>query len=146
MKLLIAHRGNVNGRFGYYENRPDYVSEALLAGYNAEIDVWYINNVLYLGHDEPQYEIGYEFLLKRGLWIHCKNIYAMELLGGTGINAFIHEKGIVITPSGHLWTEPGCQLTKKSIAVMPETATRWDISNASGICTDYVLIYKNQFE
>ena len=41
---LIAHRGNTHGRNAERENSPTYIKEALATGYDAEIDVWYINN------------------------------------------------------------------------------------------------------
>jgi hypothetical protein len=60
---LIAHRGNINGPNKEKENNPDYIFTALKLGYDAEIDIWYINNKWYLGHDNPVFEIKYNFLL-----------------------------------------------------------------------------------
>jgi hypothetical protein len=140
--ITIAHRGNINGSLVWYENRPDYVTETLSLGYDVEIDVWYVKNTLYLGHNEPQYEISYEFLKNPMLWIHCKNVDAMEFLSGKWLNAFAHKDDIIITPSGYLWTAPGFPITQRSIAVMPEMVTNWDISIACGVCTDYPLLYK----
>jgi hypothetical protein len=140
--ILIAHRGNINGRLSWYENRPDYVTETLSLGYDVEIDVWYVKNALYLGHDEPQYEIDYDFLRNPMLWIHCKNIEAMELLSGKWLNAFAHQDGLIITPNGYLWTAPGLPITSRSIAVMPEMVPNWNIVLACGVCTDYPVKYK----
>ena len=77
--ILISHRGNVDGRIIERENHPDYIDEAIHAGYNVEIDVWMIEGVLLLGHDEPQYGITQQWLNDRhySLWLHCKNIEAM---------------------------------------------------------------------
>jgi hypothetical protein len=50
---LIAHRGNINGSNPEKENHPDYINEAIKLGHNVEIDVWFINNKFYLGHDDP---------------------------------------------------------------------------------------------
>jgi hypothetical protein len=33
--ILIAHRGNVNGRFESYENEPNYIDLAIKKGYDA---------------------------------------------------------------------------------------------------------------
>lgn len=140
-KLLIAHRGNINGRIAEKENDPRYVREALSLGYDAEIDVWYIDGQLYSGHDNPRYKIEYVFLIDPRLWIHCKNLEAMEFLSGKGLNAFAHDDDIIITPNGYLWTAPGFPITKRSIAVMPELANDWDISLAYGICTDFPIRY-----
>ena len=55
--ILISHRGNVDGPNPEKENHPSYIDMTIKAGYNVEIDVWYIDNNWYLGHDAPQYII-----------------------------------------------------------------------------------------
>ena len=40
---LIAHRGNVNGPNPDKENHTDYINEAIILGYDVEIDVWFVN-------------------------------------------------------------------------------------------------------
>ena len=52
---LIAHRGNLHGPNPDKENSTDYINEAIESGYNVEIDVWFINNKWYLGHDNHIY-------------------------------------------------------------------------------------------
>ena len=44
---LISHRGNLNGRIPERENHPDYIDEAIEAGYDVEIDIWLNDGVLY---------------------------------------------------------------------------------------------------
>ena len=87
---LIAHRGNFNGICSRFENLPEYIDEALEAGYDAEIDVWSINGELFLGHDEPQYKIKEKWLLEREskLWCHAKNINAVLPLADAGLHCF----------------------------------------------------------
>jgi len=48
---LISHRGNINGKNLERENSFPYIQEALQLGYEVEIDIWVINNEVYLGHD-----------------------------------------------------------------------------------------------
>ena len=62
---LIAHRGNLDGSDPDKENYPSYIQRALKLGYDAEIDVWHIDDKWYLGHDDPRYEIKYNFLFDR---------------------------------------------------------------------------------
>jgi hypothetical protein len=144
--ILIAHRGNINGQFESYENEPNYIDEALKKGYDVEIDIWVIEGNFYLGHDKPQYGITLEWLDKRKneLWIHCKNIEAMEwfnsLLGT--YNYFWHQEDtLTLTSKGYIWAYPGKQPIKTSIAVMPEIYND-DISQCLGICSDYIQNYK----
>ena len=58
---LIAHRGNTNGSFESYENEPMYIDKAIQEGFDVEVDVWYVDGVLYLGHDKPQYGINFRW-------------------------------------------------------------------------------------
>jgi len=67
--FLISHRGNINGRIRDKENHPDYIQQAIDLNYYVEIDVWLVDNKLYLGHDGPQYPIKEEFLENSSLWI-----------------------------------------------------------------------------
>jgi hypothetical protein len=46
--ILIAHRGNLNGPNKESENMPDYINIAIEKGFYVEIDVWLINNKLFL--------------------------------------------------------------------------------------------------
>lgn len=141
--IYIAHRGNTNGKFESYENEPNYIDMAIKKGFDAEIDIWCIDNLIYLGHDEPQYGIDFRWLRDRitRLWIHCKNLEAMVLLKNCGYDAnyFWHqEDDFTITSTGFFWTYPGKELSSNSVAVMPETKEFKDIEKAYAICSDYV--------
>jgi len=141
--ILIAHRGNINGK-SEYENKPSYIDIAIFNGYDVEIDLWYIDNKFYLGHDTAQYEIDFKWIIDRKskLWVHCKNIDAIAYLKESNetINYFWHqEDDITITSFGFFWTYPGKQLTKNSIAVMPEYKEFDNINLAYGICSDYII-------
>jgi len=48
--MLISHRGNIDGKT-LLENQPSYIDDAIDLGYDVEIDIWYIGDKLYLGHD-----------------------------------------------------------------------------------------------
>ena len=50
--ILISHRGNVNGSILEKENSLEYIDNAICLGYDVEIDIWYKDNTIWLGHDE----------------------------------------------------------------------------------------------
>jgi hypothetical protein len=150
--ILIAHRGNINGKNTERENQPDYIDEAILDGYDVEIDIWKIDDKLYLGHNSADYLIDIDWLKRRlsKLWIHCKNLSAAEyffnsndvMVRGYG-NYFFHKTDdTTITSKGYLWVYPGNQPIKNSIAVMPEYNND-DVSMCMGICSDVIEKYKN---
>ena len=142
---LIAHRGNVNGRLESWENKPTYIDLAISKGYDVEVDVWYKDNVLWLGHDEAQYAVTLQFFKDRisNLWIHCKNIEAINYFKMTQykFNYFWHETDTIsLTSLNYIWAFPGKQPIENSIAVMPEIFND-DTSRAIGVCSDFVEKY-----
>ena len=143
MKFIISHRGNISGPNPNKENHPDYIKEALNKGFNVEIDLWFDNNKVYLGHDAPQYDIDPYFLINNKFWIHAKNIDAAYFLSNFfSLNWFFHDKDdCTLTSKGYIWTYPSKQITKKSIAVLPEKVQNYDISLAVGVCTDFPSNY-----
>ena len=146
--ILIAHRGNVNGRFESWENEPTYIDLAIKKGYDVEIDVWFKDNLLWLGHDKPDYGINFSFIKDRidKLWVHCKNVDAVVYFKECGypVNYFWHEEDtLTLTSHNHLWVYPAKQPILNSIAVMPELNND-DVSQCLGICSDYIEKYKQQ--
>jgi hypothetical protein len=143
--ILISHRGNLTGKNTDLENNPEYIDTALTLGYDVEIDLWVVDGLLYLGHDEPQYEIELSWILDRinNLWVHCKNINSVLFIKGIDkpINYFWHEEDtLTLTSHNHLWVYPGKQPIKDSISVLPEIFND-DVSQCIGICSDYIKNY-----
>lgn len=150
---LISHRGNIKGPNPDQENRPLYIDDAILQGFDVEVDVWLVDDEIVLGHDFPQYPVNIEWL-KNGtesLWIHCKNIEAITYFSrydaifgssGTSFNFFWHETDrVTLTSKGAIWAYPGNQPISGSIAVMPEIHND-DLLDCFGVCSDYVSNYK----
>lgn len=143
---LISHRGNLNGPNKERENHPDYIWEALQAGYDVEIDVWWVNNKFKLGHDEPQYDFPFSLIENHynKLWIHCKNMDALSQLNeldpnGSKLNYFWHENDLgILTSRGYIWS---ANLFDRGILVMPEIYKKEPNENTFGICSDYIKNY-----
>jgi hypothetical protein len=143
----IAHRGNIHGIKKNKENEPEYIMAAIDAGFECEIDVWYINGGWRLGHDGPQYSVSFDFLCHKDLWLHCKNIDAFVRLSQiTSMNAFWHqEDDYTLTSKGWVWCYPGKMVPTdyKTVAVKPEIHdTDW--KRFSAICSDYVGFHRDQ--
>ena len=110
--LLIAHRGNLSGRMPEIENSPGYIDIALEEGFDVEVDIWSVNDDLFLGHDLPQYGTTLEWLAERSgrLWIHCKNAAAVRRMSETHLNWFFHESDpYTLTSHGFIWGYPGVE-------------------------------------
>jgi hypothetical protein len=144
---FISHRGNTNGPTPN-ENSPQTILNTLLL-YDCEIDVRFINNDFYLGHDSPDYKISLSFLLDHSskLWIHCKNIEALsELIQYPQLNIFWHqEDDYTLTSHGWIWSYPNMKIVNesKSIILMPEWNNYESINqypNCYGVCSDYINV------
>jgi hypothetical protein len=146
--ILISHRGNINGPNKERENSPAYIKEAVDAGFEVEIDVWYKDKKWYLGHDEPQHEIDPSFLSYEPFWCHAKNLEAlteMAIIGNYIWHKFWHENDrYTLTSCGHIWTFPRVlEVNKRCIIVCPEIyPDGFDFSFVGGICSDHITDYK----
>lgn len=138
---LIAHRGNINGSIQSQENQTAYIKGALNQGFDAEIDVWLIGEELKSGHDKPEHELALGFLKQHAdnLWIHCKNLAALEYLSEhKELNYFYHENDrYTLTSKGHIWAYPGQAVNKNCVLVVKEM---WDEipPECLGVCCDFV--------
>lgn len=145
LTTLIAHRGNISGKIPKWENHPKYIIDAILAGYDVEIDVWLIGNNLYLGHDTPQYPITLKWLVNYlpVLWVHCKNKEALSYFNkydSIGFNYFSHETDEgVLTSHNYIWST---NLYDNGILVLPEVFNTTPTKNTLGICSDLIENYK----
>jgi hypothetical protein len=143
--ILISHRGNINGRLDSWENEPTYIDLAISKGYDVEIDVWYKDNMLWLGHDKPEYGVDFKWFHDRinKLWIHCKNVESIVHFkeSNHNFNFFWHqEDDITLTSLNYIWVYPGKQPIKNSISVLPELHDD-NISSCIGICSDIIEKY-----
>lgn len=147
--LYISHRGNIHGPNPYDENKPDYILNTIKKGYQCEIDIWNINDKLYLGHDKPDTPINKEFLINNRdvLWIHCKNLEAISYIKKLPyqFNYFFHDKDTyTLTSTGYIWGNINSELNSDVICVMPELYNfKINISNCKGICSDFIESYNN---
>lgn len=147
---FISHRGNINGKNPNLENTYDYIVEALLLGYDVEIDLWNINGDFYLGHDYPSYHVNLNDIIKHKnkLWVHCKNNDCMSILNQKKIdlNYFWHESdSMTMTSKNFLWLKENEKIISNSIVMIP---CFYEINdyNFLGICSDEIKKFKNYYE
>jgi hypothetical protein len=145
---LISHRGNLKGRVPNKENRPSYVDCAIQLGYDVEVDVRYINEEFWLGHDEPDYKVSVEWLYKRKdkLWIHCKDIESSQKLRSlpNQYQYFCHNNDpYILTSTGHLWVHD-LTLSLDNQCIIPlldrDSISKNYINYVYAICSDYLIL------
>lgn len=140
----ISHRGNLLGPDPILENEPGYIQDAMEAGFDVEIDVWYLDGKFMLGHDDPIHEVNKNFLLNEKLWCHAKNPEALEEMMKEGIHCFWHENDErTLTSKGIIWTYPYKKLLKGSVVVILDKELDYDyVSRADAVCGDYVQSWR----
>lgn len=143
---IISHRGNIKGKVESKENRPSYIDCAIQLGYEVEVDVRYNDNQFWIGHDEPQYKVGFEWIMKRldNIWYHCKDLDSASQFSklNSDIKYFCHSQDpYVLTSTGHLWVHD-LSMNLDQNCIIPLISEK-DIEDYDGIlpyaiCTDYV--------
>jgi hypothetical protein len=157
--IVISHRGNINGPDKQRENTVSAIDEVIKMGHLCEVDVWKMNDQLFLSHDLPDKdqkstEFDYFRARRSNLAIHCKNIEALQFFQGrhedsfNSFNYFWHENDrYTLTSYGWVWAYPGQNVNKNergvAVAVMPEIVDNFKIDNFNAVCTDFVTKYKS---
>lgn len=145
---IISHRGNYHGIFPEKENKPSYIDTTLSIGYDVEVDIRFIDNSFYLGHDTPETKIETSWILNRKdkLWFHCKNLdAAMQFKKmDCGIKYFCHSSDdFVLISTGHIWVH-NLNLGLDSNCIIPllnkEDIENYNSNDVYAICTDDVNI------
>jgi len=143
---LISHRGNIKEPNPYKENSPSYIDIAISSGYDVEVDLRFIDNKFFLGHDTPDYEVNENWLEKRKnkLWIHCKDLESVTqiLKNKNNFMFFCHSSdSYVLTSNGYVWVHNlNLNINEKSIIPLINTEDIIKFNNKLpyAICTDYV--------
>ena len=134
---IIYHRGNINGKSPDEENNPFHLLNAISVGFDVEADVWWRNDVFWLGHDEPVWRLSETLLveIKDRAWLHCKNLEAVQKFMGTDYHWFWHEEDkVTLTSKGYIWCFPGYEV-EGGIMVDHGQDIKPGIIMA-GVCTD----------
>jgi len=76
--FYISYQGIYDGSDYQDANTPPQISKALRAGYSCLIDVWRIDNKLYVGNNQPTTEVTERFIQGPRLWINAKNTDMQE--------------------------------------------------------------------
>lgn len=140
--IIISHRGNINGPQKDTENMPEYLQIAISKGFDIEVDLWFLNNKIYLGHDGPEYLVDLPFIISisKNAWFHCKNLNALNFFikEFPDFKFFWHQNDdYTLTSNNIIWTYPNKDTTNNSIIVDLILENKYDFNNLYGICTDY---------
>ena len=152
---IIAHRGNLNGPDPATENTIEQSEKCFALGFDVEVDVWHTSKGFYMGHDKPLHYVSHGWLInnKDKLFIHAKGTKALStLIANEDMHCFAHKSDdVALTSFNWLWHYPGVKIFKPDgwvigvVACLPELAPDWDTSQATHICTDYPIMYREKY-
>lgn len=150
MTILISHRGNIDSLKPDFENQPSYIDLAISLGYDVEMDVRVVNDLLFLGHDSPDYQISLQWLLDRkyNLWIHAKNFGALQTLIDYDLRVFYHQKEnhTIINGCNLIWSHELSEANQKSIIPLlslDDISKHSNYVHVYGICSDFISEMKS---
>ena len=71
--FYISYQGIYDGSNYEDANTPKQINKALSAGFSCNIDVWRIDNRLYVGNNQPTIEVTERYIQGNRFWINAKN-------------------------------------------------------------------------
>ena len=149
---LISHRGNFSGIYSDRENKPSYIDTTLSLGYDVEVDIRYVNDKFYLGHDNPDFLVSEKWITERKdyIWFHCKDLLSAQKFKKMDceIKYFCHSSDdFVLTSTNHTWVH-NLELELDDTCIIPlldiKSIENYNNQLVYAICTDFINILKSK--
>ena len=150
--LYISYQGIYDGQNYENANTPNQIGSAFDAGFACMVDVWRINNAMYVGTESNQIPVTEKYLQGRRFWLNCKTQSTYTWFTTQSINLYPNyfyqpnPNTTVSTSGGQLWTPGTVPVNNTSIVVLPEIADRGLFSTVKlrcyGVCSTYLTFIK----
>lgn len=152
--LYISYRGIYDGQNFQDANTPNQIGKAFNAGFACMVDVWRVDNKLYLGNNQPLTEVTTEFLKGKKFWINARNTDMQTWIQSQPINYYPNyfwfndpeENDPVTTSGGQIITPGTVPINNQSIIFLPEIQDRAMFSTVKlrcyGVCSNYLTFIK----
>lgn len=142
--IFISHRGNLHGPNPARENSPDYIDEAIKAGFIVEIDLRTVGDTFFLGHDYPLHLIDKQWLADRSndVLIHVKDAESLKRIDPNW-HFFCHSNDpFTRTSWGNIWIHD-LTIVPDSFCIVPlmtrNLLNAYAYKNMHAICSDYIV-------
>lgn len=154
--LYISYRGIFDGQNYEHANTPNQIGRAFNAGFSVMVDVWRVDNKLYLGNDAPTTEVSADYLKGNRFWINARNVDMQTWIAAQPHtskfypNYFWFANATESTPTtaygGQIITPGTVPISNLSIIFLPEIQDRGMFSTVKlkcyGICSTYLTFIK----
>lgn len=152
--LYISYRGVFEGQNFEDANTINQIGKAFNAGFSCLVDVWRVDDVLYLGNDQPLVEVSPNYLKGNRFWINARNNTMQAWLQTQPSNFYpnyfwfntIAANMPVTSSSGKIITPGTVPISNQSIIFLPEIYDRAMFSTVKlqcfGVCSNYLTFIK----
>ena len=144
---LISYRGNKQGPNPELENTMGYVQETINRGLDVMVDLWLIDNKIYMGPEESKEPIDFDWLerFSSRLWLNCRDHELLSrFLDLDPIGKYLHyfylgSAETTLTSRNYLLATEDFK-TKNCIVFLPDINN--NITDVYGICTNDINNFK----
>ena len=148
--IFISYQGIFDGNNFEDANTPKQLGKAFGAGFSCMVDVWRETGKLYLGVDQPLYEVTEKYLQGPRWWINAQNTDMQNWLQTQPANLYpnwfyfpsMPPPPYVVASNGKLITPGTVPVNNNSVIFLPEIDDRGLLSTVNlkcfGICSVYL--------
>jgi len=152
--IFISYQGIYDGQNFESANTPDQIGKAFNNGFSCMVDVWRVDNKLYLGTNQPLTEVSERFLQGPRFYINARNSDMLTWLQNQPIKLYpnyfsfptLSENTPVTASNGYIITPGTVPINNNSIIYLPEISDRGLFSTVklkcAGICSVYLTFIK----
>jgi hypothetical protein len=152
--LYISYQGIYDGKDFEYANTPNQIGKAFNNGYSCMVDVWRIDNKLYVGSEEAPIEVTEKYLQGNRFWLNARNTDMLDWVSAQPTKLYPNyfsfsndtESNDATTSGGQIITPGTVPISNLSIIFLPEIEDRGLLSTVKlkcyGICSVYLNFIK----
>jgi hypothetical protein len=152
--LYISYRGIFDGQNFQDANTPNQIGKAFNAGFSCMVDVWRVDDKLYLGTTQPLTEVSPNFLKGKRFWINVRNTEMQTWIQAQSSTDYPNyfwfndseENDPATTSGGQIITPGTVPINNQSIVFLPEIQDRAMFSTVKlrcyGVCSNYLTFIK----
>jgi len=153
--LYISYQGIYDGQNYEDANTPNQIGKALNHGFSVMIDVWRVDNKLYVGNGQPLIEVTEKYIQGNRFWINAQNTDMQDWISAQPINLYPNyfwfvpsnpPSSYVIASNGKLITPGTVPINNSSVIYLPEISDMSLFSTVKlkcyGVCSTYLTFIK----
>jgi len=153
--LYISYRGIFDGNDFQDANTPKQIAKAFGYGASVMVDLWRVDDKLYLGNDQPITEVTEKYLQGNRWWLNARNADAQTWLDSQPAKLYpnwfyftspMPPPDYVVASNGKLVTPGTVPINNSSVIFLPEITDRGCFSTVKlkcfGICSSYLTFIR----